>query len=130
MGKDFFGKTSCAGHLLGGVLLERAVDNVNVFKKLLNRAEFSKRNKGPGIMKVFRSFGFLPILLILAGMALGLLPGCGSQEPPVPQKPGGLQPGDRAYDFSLMSSTGQLVKMSDLKPGWYLVLVLYRGQWC
>ena len=63
-------------------------------------------------------------------MGLGLLSGCGSQEPPVPQKPGGLQPGDKAYDFSLVSSTGQLVKMSDLKPGWYLVLILYRGQWC
>jgi|HubBroStandDraft_1064217.scaffolds.fasta_scaffold168913_2 peroxiredoxin len=81
-------------------------------------------------MKAFRGFGFLSIILILAVMGLGLLSGCGSQEPPVPQKPGGLQPGDKAYDFSLVSSTGQLVKMSDLKPGWYLVLILYRGQWC
>ena len=23
-----------------------------------------------------------------------------------------------------------MVKMSDLKPGWYMVLILYRGQWC
>ena len=81
-------------------------------------------------MRICRSLSFLFIALILTGMGIGWLSGCGSQEPPVPLKPGGLQVGDKAYDFSLMSSTGQLVKMSDLKPGWYLVLILYRGQWC
>ncbi len=29
-----------------------------------------------------------------------------------------------------MDSTGHLVKQADLKPGWYLVLILYRGAWC
>jgi peroxiredoxin len=82
-------------------------------------------------MKATRSFSLLLfITFALAGAGMVGLAGCGPQEPPVPLKPGGLQPGDRAYDFSLMSSNGQLVKMSDLKPGWYLVLILYRGEWC
>ncbi len=81
-------------------------------------------------MKVYKRSSFILTGVILAGMGLGWLSGCGSQEPPLPLKPGGLQVGDKAYDFSLMSSTGQLVRMSDLKPGWYLVLILYRGQWC
>ncbi len=70
------------------------------------------------------------IVLGLVTFSVLSFQGCGPQEPPVPLKPGGLQVGDKAYDFSLVSSTGQLVKMSDLKPGWYLVLILYRGQWC
>lgn len=61
---------------------------------------------------------------------MGFFQGCGQQQAPVVTKPGGLAPGDKAYDFSLMDSTGHLVKQSDLKPGWYLVLVLYRGSWC
>ena len=63
----------------------------------------------------------LSLLAVLAG-------GCGSNL--VPQKPGGLQPGDKAYDFSLLDSNGKFVKMSDVQPGWYLVLILYRGSWC
>jgi peroxiredoxin len=59
-----------------------------------------------------------------------LLSGCGSEAPPVPIKPGGLQVGDPAYDFALMDSTGHLVRLSDTRPGTYLVLILYRGSWC
>lgn len=58
------------------------------------------------------------------------LTGCGNQEPPLPDKPGGLQSGDKAYDFSLSDSNGQIIKMSDMKPGWSMVLILYRGHWC
>ena len=60
----------------------------------------------------------------------GLISGCGSSEPPVPLKPGGLQVGDKAYDFSLLDSNNKIIKMSDVQPGWYLVLILYRGSWC
>ncbi|HVZ81503.1 MAG TPA: peroxiredoxin family protein [bacterium] len=70
----------------------------------------------------------MPILLLL-GTCLALA-GCGDGEPPVPQKPGGLQAGDKAYDFSLSDSDGRIIKMSDLKPGWSMVLILYRGHWC
>lgn len=62
--------------------------------------------------------------------ALTVLAGCVQSSEPVVTKPGGLGLGDKAYDFSLMDSTSHLVKMSDLKPGWYLVLILYRGSWC
>lgn len=72
--------------------------------------------------------GFL--LLSALGAALSGLQGCGSEPPPVPVKPGGLQVGDRAPDFALMDSTGHLVKSSDIQPGWYLVVILYRGSWC
>lgn len=56
----------------------------------------------------------------------GLISGCGSNIAPI--KP--LELGDKAYDFSLQDSNGKIVKMSDVQPGWYLVLILYRGSWC
>src|SRR5581483_10715508 len=56
--------------------------------------------------------------------------GCGPHEAPVPSKPGGLQVGDKAYDFSLVSASGQVVKMSEVQPDWYIFLILYRGHWC
>lgn len=67
--------------------------------------------------------------LALTAMA-SFFAGCVQPPQPVTTKPGGLGLGDKAYDFSLMDSTGHLVKQSDLKPGWYLVLILYRGSWC
>ncbi len=70
------------------------------------------------------------ILFLLLALGLAFFSGCDSNEDRLILKPGGLQTGDMAYDFSLMSSTGQLVKMSQVSPGWYLVLVLYRGHWC
>ncbi len=45
-------------------------------------------------------------------------------------KPGGLDVGDKAYDFKLMDSSGHWVRLSDVQEGWYLVLVLFRGTWC
>ena len=74
------------------------------------------------------------ILLVLmipavAGLT-GSFQGCAKPQAPAVTKPGGLGLGDQAYDFSLMDSSGHLVKMSDVKPGWYLVLILYRGSWC
>ncbi|HVM32305.1 MAG TPA: peroxiredoxin family protein [bacterium] len=38
--------------------------------------------------------------------------------------------GQKAPDFSLQSSDGRFLKSSDLQPGWYLVLIFYRGYWC
>ena len=60
----------------------------------------------------------------------GLGGGCGNTPDPSTQKPGGLSPGDKAYDFSAMDSSGHMMKLSDLQEGWYLILVLYRGHWC
>ncbi|SRR5579871_1971561 len=71
----------------------------------------------------------LLMVLAVAGTT-GFFPGCGKSQPPAVTKPGGLVAGDKAYDFALMDSSGHLVKQSDLKPGWYLVLILYRGSWC
>ncbi|HEY5038782.1 MAG TPA: peroxiredoxin family protein [bacterium] len=72
----------------------------------------------------------LSILLLLSAYGVSALSGCGPGEDEPVLKPGGLQAGDKAYDFSLMSSSGQLVKQSQISPNWYLVLVLYRGHWC
>ncbi len=69
----------------------------------------------------------MAVVFALVGAALDFA-GCAPTPPPI--KPGGLQVGDKAYDFSLMDSNGHVVKMGDLKPGWYLVLILYRGSWC
>ena len=68
----------------------------------------------------------------LAALALVfLLTGCGGGDSDQQvTKPGGLQLGDKAYDFSLLDSTGHTVKLADLQPGWYLVVILYRGHWC
>lgn len=76
---------------------------------------------------MFRGKNFAGLLL---GSLLVLGAACGPKDAPVPDKPGGLQPGDKAYDFSLSDSNGRIIKMSDMKPGWSLVLILYRGHWC
>ncbi|HJT22984.1 MAG TPA: peroxiredoxin family protein [bacterium] len=72
------------------------------------------------------------MLSVTIGLAIlaGFFQGCVKPSVPQATKPGGLGLGDKAYDFSLMDSSGHPVKMSDLKPGWYLVLILYRGSWC
>jgi thioredoxin-dependent peroxiredoxin len=88
---------------------------------------FSRERK-PVAQKKLRISAFLLITLSLA-LTAGLFEGC-VQPPSQVTKPGGLGLGDKAYDFSLMDSTGHLVKQSDVKPGWYLVLILYRGYWC
>lgn len=77
-------------------------------------------------LKKAKVFIFLLTTLTLTGMA-GFFQGCVQPPPSASSKPGGLVPGDKAYDFSLMDSTGHLVKQADLKPGWYLVLILYRA---
>lgn len=71
-------------------------------------------------------------VLVLLGVWTMVLSfsGCGSESEPVPFKPGGLQVGDKAADFVLMDATGHVMKLSDVQPGWYLVLVFYRGHWC
>jgi peroxiredoxin len=78
-------------------------------------------------MKIKKISVFFTALVFIA---FSLLSGCGDNSAPVPNKPGGLQPGDKAYDFSLLDSTGHPVKLADLQPGWCLVLILYRGHWC
>jgi peroxiredoxin len=74
--------------------------------------------------------GRLFILFFLCLFGFGVFSGCVSNENKAALKPGGLEAGDKAYDCSLMSSTGQRVNLSQTSPGWYLVLVLYRGYWC
>jgi peroxiredoxin len=69
------------------------------------------------------------LLLLILGIA-GWLGGCGKNVPPPSAKPGGLQVGDKAEDFSLMDSTGRVMKSADVQEGWYIVLILYRGHWC
>ncbi len=61
--------------------------------------------------------------------AIFISSGCGSPNP-APPKPGGLQVGDKATDFSLLDSDGHTVTLSNVKEGWYLVLFFYRGYWC
>ena len=38
--------------------------------------------------------------------------------------------GQKAPDFSLEASDGRFLKSSDIQPGWFLVLIFYRGSWC
>jgi peroxiredoxin Q/BCP len=41
-----------------------------------------------------------------------------------------LDVGDEAYNFSLTDSAGRTMRLGDVKSGWYLMLVFYRGHWC
>jgi peroxiredoxin len=54
--------------------------------------------------------------------------GCSSSIEPPKQR--GLDVGDKLLDFSLMDENGQIFKYSSLDPGWYLVIVFYRGAYC
>jgi peroxiredoxin Q/BCP len=65
-------------------------------------------------------------LLLLLALTLGLV-SCGSSDP---SKPGGLAVGDDAYAFSLPDTTGHKMTLKDVKPGWTLLLIFYRGHWC
>jgi peroxiredoxin len=38
--------------------------------------------------------------------------------------------GDKAYPLALSDSNGNILHLSDIQQGWYLVLVFYRGYWC
>jgi peroxiredoxin len=65
-------------------------------------------------------------LLLLLALSLGLA-SCTS---PGADKPGGLAVGDDAYNFSLPDSTGKKMSLKDVQPGWYLLMIFYRGHWC
>jgi peroxiredoxin len=65
-------------------------------------------------------------VLLLLVLSLGLV-SCG---PSGPSKPGGLDVGDDAYSFSLSDSSGHKMTLKDVKPGWTLLLIFYRGHWC
>src|ERR1039458_7437067 len=80
-------------------------------------------------MGILKRRVLIPGLLTFA-LALSLISGCGQSPEPDAYKQGGLALGDKAYNFSLMDNTGQLMKLSDVQEGWYLVLILYRGHWC
>jgi peroxiredoxin len=41
-----------------------------------------------------------------------------------------LSQGDKAASFSLLDANGQKVKSTDIQPGFYQVLIFYRGSWC
>lgn len=65
---------------------------------------------------------FLPMLALLLTVSA-----CG---PSGPTKPGGLSVGDDAYPFHLSDSAGHPMSLQDVKPGWSLLLIFYRGHWC
>jgi len=69
---------------------------------------------------------------LTSALAVSLLisAGCSNQGSVTAYKAGAAGLGDQAPDFSLPDSTGHFVKLSDAQPGWYLVLVFYRGHWC
>ena len=66
----------------------------------------------------------------LVPMMLALLLTATACGPSGPTKPGGLAVGDDAYPFSLTDTTGHKMSLNDLKPGWSLLLIFYRGHWC
>jgi peroxiredoxin len=67
---------------------------------------------------------------ILLPALLALLLGAASCTPKGPSKPGGLGVGDDAYPFTLIDGTGAKRSLKDVKPGWPLLLIFYRGHWC
>lgn len=71
---------------------------------------------------------FLVPALIGVFISVWALTGCGNSSDTI--KPGGLSVGDKAMDFALVDQSGKVMKLSDVQPGWYLVLVFYRGHWC
>jgi peroxiredoxin len=70
----------------------------------------------------------LPIVFGLLFFLWIAFPACAPST--VTNKPGGLEPGDMATDFSLLDSNGQMVHLSSVPPNTYLVLIFYRGYWC
>jgi len=62
------------------------------------------------------------VSVLILGFLLG---GCGSPAPSHPP-----QVGDKAPGFSLLDANGQKFSSENLQPGWWLVLVFYRGSWC
>lgn len=66
-------------------------------------------------------------LLLFVIFALSLQ-SCNTPKPP--SRPSGLEVGDKLLDFSLMDENDRIFKLSDLDPGWYLAIVLYRGSYC
>lgn len=72
-----------------------------------------------------------PILPIFLCSLLALpIESCSSPKTPSLSRPSGLEVGDKLVDFSLMDENGQIFKLSNLQTGWYLVIVLYRGDYC
>jgi len=41
-----------------------------------------------------------------------------------------LAVGDTAAEFKLLDQNGKLIKSSNVQPGWYTVMIFYRGRWC
>jgi peroxiredoxin len=83
-------------------------------------------------MKFFnkRCFVGKRLFLVLIGVFVSAwaLAGCGNSSGS--NKPGGLSVGDKAADFALVDQDGKVMKLSDVQPGWYLMLIFYRGHWC
>jgi peroxiredoxin Q/BCP len=66
-------------------------------------------------------------VFLLFGVIL-LSQGCSSTSETI--KPDGLQVGDKVDNFSLVDQKGHAIKLSDVPPGWYVVIYLYRGLYC
>jgi thioredoxin-dependent peroxiredoxin len=68
-------------------------------------------------------------IFIFAAALTFLLAGCGSNSS-VSLTAGVVGLGQKAPDFILQNYDGRFFKSTDLQPGWYLVLIFYRGHWC
>jgi len=66
---------------------------------------------------------------IFAASVFLLLAGCGPSAS-VSSTAGVVGLGQKCPDFTLENYDGRFFKSSDLQPGWYLVLIFYRGHWC
>ncbi len=69
-------------------------------------------------------------LVLFSTVIVSLVLAMVSCSPQGPSKPGGLGVGEEAYRFNLPDANGRKIKLTDRKPGWYLLMVFYRGSWC
>ncbi len=83
------------------------------------------------MLKNKKSFTSFFLMITLISTSIAYIGGCGnSGQVQQVDKPGGLTLGDKAADFSLMDENGHLFKSSEVQPGWFLILIFYRGYWC
>jgi peroxiredoxin len=78
-------------------------------------------------LKIFKKPIAAGFLSILSGLMV--LAGCGPVAS-VSNVVSVVSLGQKAPDFSLEASDGHFLKSSDIQPGWFLVLIFYRGSWC
>jgi peroxiredoxin len=79
-------------------------------------------------MPFFRRKSFLYFFIFGVLGIIFAFQGCGSPSPNSNSNALGI--GDKLKDFSLLDENGHLTKLSDVPPGWFLVIYLYRGNYC